>query len=649
MTRTLHREEVSRLIGIAMVVAAFTLAAPRWIPFFSIIENWVADLRVALFTPASPKNEEIVVLTITEETLAKFPYRSPIDRGFLAELMTTLQKAGVRAVALDILFDQPTQKEKDAALREAIRSFPAPVILAWSDATDGLKKDQMAYLRKFAEGTEKGYINLVKDSRDGVVRWIFPGRGKGRERIPGFPSAIAKALGKEVPGQDIPLAYRSSLDPDTPPFRIFPAHTARFLPKKWLTGRIVLVGPDLAVDRHRTPFSMLLSPKSREMPGVLIHAHALAQLLDGRNLARTGLALEAAIALSIGMIGILLVILDIPLALKIGATIVLLAGFWAGGAILYSFDGPLIPLFTPSLGLEITLGLGSAYTGRREREQKKFIQEAFSRFVSHDVVERLQADPSKLMLGGEKREMTFVFTDIQGFTTLSEKIDPTLLVPLLNDYLNGMSRIILGHEGTIDKFIGDAVVTFFGAPNDQPDHAQRAVRCALELDAFAQSFSAKQAERGISFGTTRIGVHTGISTVGNFGGDARFDYTAMGDTVNTASRLESVNKHLGTRICVSETAKAKNGDLNFRPIGDLVLKGKSEAVSVFEALSPERAAAGTIASYIAAYELLRIEDTGALSAFERLVENDSADGLAAYHLARLQNRERGTRITMEEK
>ena len=482
------------------------------------------------------------------------------------------------------------------------------------------------------------------------MRWIFPGIGKGEGWIPGFPLAIAKTLGKEVPGQAIPLAYRSSPDPKAPPFRIFPAHIASFLPKNWLAGKIILIGPDLADDRHRTPFSTLFfSSKTREMPGVLIHAHALAQLLDGRNLPPTGLALETTIALSIGVIGILLVILDIPLAVKIVATIVLASGFWAGGAILYSYGGPLIPLLSPTLGLGITLGIGSAYTGRREREQKKFIREAFSRFVSHDVVERLQADPSKLTLGGEKREMTFVFTDIQGFTTLSEKIDPTLLVPLLNDYLNGMSQIILDHEGTIDKFIGDAVVTFFGAPNDQPDHAQRAVRCALELDAFAQSFSARHAERGISFGTTRIGVHSGISTVGNFGGDARFDYTAMGDTVNTASRLESVNQHLGTRICVSEIAKAKNGDLNFRPIGDLVLKGKSEAVSVYEALSPARAATQSIASYMAAYDLLREEDAKALSAFEHLVENDPSDGLAAYHLARLQHGERGIRIIMEEK
>ena len=153
MTRALHLKEASRLIGIALVAALFTFAAPKWLPFLSIFENWAADSRVALLTPASPQNEEIVVLTITEETLSKFPYRSPIDRGFLASLLSTLQKAKVRAVGLDILFDQPTQAEKDAALREAIRSFPAPVIIAWADSTGGLKKTQMAYLRKFAEGT----------------------------------------------------------------------------------------------------------------------------------------------------------------------------------------------------------------------------------------------------------------------------------------------------------------------------------------------------------------------------------------------------------------------------------------------------------------------------------------------------------------
>jgi class 3 adenylate cyclase len=303
----------------------------------------------------------------------------------------------------------------------------------------------------------------------------------------------------------------------------------------------------------------------------------------------------------------------------------------------------LLPLAAPTAACVLSFGGGSALAAWRERGAKRFIRDAFARFVSPEVVKRLQADPSKLELGGERRMLSFIFTDVAGFTTLAEGLPPHDLVLLLNTYLDGMSQIVLDHGGTIDKYIGDAVVAFFGAPLDQPDHAARAVACALALDRFAEGFRAAHPR----FGTTRIGVHSGEAVVGNFGGAARIDYTAMGDTVNTAARLEGANKFFGTRVLIS--GSTVSADAGLRPVGEVVFKGKSEAVPVFTPVTDVTAAEARRARYVLAYRSLKAGEEGALAAFQSLAEEDPEDGLVAFHLRRLARGERGVTIKLEEK
>jgi adenylate cyclase len=238
-------------------------------------------------------------------------------------------------------------------------------------------------------------------------------------------------------------------------------------------------------------------------------------------------------------------------------------------------------------------------------------------------------------LTGENRMMTFLFTDIADFTALMERRDPATVVPILNDYLDSACGIVLRHGGTIDKIVGDALVVFFNAPLDQPDHANRAVACALDLDAFSREHRARHAALDMDFGRTRIGLNTGTALVGNFGGHLRFDYTAHGDAINTGARLESANKALGTNICVGGTTVEACTKFRFRPMGELLLKGKTEIVPVFEPVTAAEAGGPKNESYLAAYGRMKREGHGAAGAFEELAARYPDDPLIAFHAKRL--------------
>ncbi|MGE0211742.1 MAG: adenylate/guanylate cyclase domain-containing protein [Parvibaculaceae bacterium] len=274
-------------------------------------------------------------------------------------------------------------------------------------------------------------------------------------------------------------------------------------------------------------------------------------------------------------------------------------------------------------------------------------REVLSRYFSPKLAERLAAGTEAVELQGQRREIAVLFTDIAGFTTLIESIEPGMLGELLNGYLAGMTSIVFAHDGTIAKIVGDALHVLFGAPGEQPDHAERAVACALDLDRFSQEFRETWAEKGIPLGPTRIGANAGPAIVGNFGGGRFFDYTAYGDTINIAARLEAANKQLGTRICVSESIARKAPGFRGRPVGDLVLRGRKEPLPAFEPMRPEQHNNPSVQGYLAAFEKLKSGDPGALGAFAAEVGKRPDDQLATFHLKRLLNGATGTRIVME--
>jgi class 3 adenylate cyclase len=303
-----------------------------------------------------------------------------------------------------------------------------------------------------------------------------------------------------------------------------------------------------------------------------------------------------------------------------------------------AFDFITKPIEFEDLEATIEKTLNDLHTFREMQNLRDAAERAkntLSRYFSPNLAKELSENSSFMALGGEWREVSFVFTDLTDFTPLIESLEPNVVVPLLNEYLSGMTQIAFRHGGTIDKIVGDAVHAIFGAPLDQPGHAENAIACALSMDAFAESYREEKAAEGVALGATRIGVHSGCAIVGNFGGELLFDYTAHGDAINTAARLENLNKYLGTRICVSMDVVERVPEFKGRPVGWVRLKGKSQKLKVFEPLNAQRADDPESQAYRDAYRKLEDGDPTARQAFAALLANDRDDPLATFHLKRL--------------
>ncbi|WP_439590515.1 CHASE2 domain-containing protein [Hydrogenophaga sp.] len=413
-----------------------------------------------------------------------------------------------------------------------------------------------------------------------------------------------------------------------------------------LEGHIVLVGASA-----QGLMDLRFNPLGRVMPGVEAHAQALEQVLSGHYLNRPSWALAAeALAVVLGCVAVVWIGAFVPSLWAAALALGMVGGVLWGGWSAFSNHRLLLDSFTPALAWAMAFVLASLCRHFWSERQQRWVKEAFSRYVSPNRVEYLMKNPGQLELGGKRQQCSFVFTDLAGFTSLMESIDPAEAVTLLNRYLEEMISIAFRHHGTLDRIVGDALAIMFSAPVVQPDHAQRALDCAMEMHAFATGYAEDLQARGIAFGHTRFGVHTGEVIVGNFGGGAIFDYRALGDPVNTAARLESVNKHLGTLICASEATLSACANVSARPVGQLVLKGKRAALKVFEPL-PEELPLGYAPTdlYQSAYEAVRDGDEQAQAQFEGLYERYPLDPLVNLYCARLAQNELGDRIVLSSK
>lgn len=651
LERTRYRE--TWLAGIAAAAVAWIAAAA--LPALRLAENWIADLGRIAIAPAPAPSSNIILVTITEDTLATLPYRSPVNRVLLAEIVEKVAAAGGVGLGLDILFDQPTENDADQRLYDTLRTVAKriPLVVASASRDDALTKRQEEFLDAFTDGLVRGLVNLPADDDDGIIRWRLLGRStRNGQPMSSFTAALADRLApaSAVASEGIvPLAYSRKKPGKPADFTSFPAHALKLIPNDWLTGKIVLVGADMPhFDRHRTPFSAL-GLHAGSMPGVTIHAHGLNQVLAGITLTEVPPWVGAPLALAAAVITAFVFgsryALPVRLVVAGGGAL----GYVALTAWVLARWGLILPVMAPSLAILLAAAIEGGREWLRDRRQRAFVQDAFSRYLSPGLVNLLVQEPGRLRLGGEEREITYVFTDLAGFTGMTEKIQPEVFVEILNSYLDNMCRIALEHEATIDKIVGDAVVAFFNAPIAQPDHAERGVHLALAYDRFAESFRTEMRARGFDLGITRVGVNTGKATVGNFGGNRFFNYTGHGDPVNTAARLESVNKHLGTRICVGGVTASRCPGVTFRPIGNLVLKGKKQPIEAFEPVAGNAGDYASLTEYRGAFDSMATGDTRAQEAFAALATRYPKDPLVAFHHHRLAGGESGATVVMAEK
>ena len=647
----------SILMAVALVSAMFSLLLVDNFSVLTRLDQFVQDWEIAsVFAPREEQDPKIVIVAVDEATLAQFPYRSPVDRAFLSTLIRQIAAHNPAAIESDFLLDQPTEEAKDQALAATLRETKVPLVISYIASHDVVTPEQKAFEDAMVPPRLRALANLPTDQFD-TARDVFPGAKVGGHYIPGVARAVAAKVGVETPEKSVPIIWRgrpapTELDPRPKPFVQYsaamvanPALSAVF--DTWFKDKIVLIGSDVTlVDRHRTPFSVVYAGDDGQLPGIVIQAHALSQLIHDKKSPIAGWQLNFVVTLALALLGAGLAVVNASLWIRAIGVLLLLPIFGAGGVALYHYANVILSLMAPSLALVVSFFSMEALSGREARKQKAFIQGAFSRYVSPAIVDRMVADPSSMNLEGERREMTFLFSDIADFTTMSEQIDAIQLAHVLNNYLDGMTNLVMKHGGMVDKFIGDAVFAIFNAPLDLADHQSKAVRCMLEMDTFSEEYRRKQHAQGVPLGVTRIGVHTGVAVVGNFGSHARFTYTASGDAVNTAARLEGINKYFGTRLCVSGVTRAACTDIPFRPIISAIVKGKTTALDLWEPLHGGLWEQTFLQRYQQAYESMTDGDG---SLFDALNQSAGDDYLVKLHVGRLKKGETGTELKMTEK
>jgi len=347
-------------------------------------------------------------------------------------------------------------------------------------------------------------------------------------------------------------------------------------------GKYVLIGTSAAglLDLRATPFSNIY-------PGVEVHANIIDNILSHDPLTHdvfTEIGITYALLL-VGGLGLsTLLAYASPLLGGLGG-LLLVAGTLAGNYLFFFSHGQLVGLSYPLLTILAIFLVVTLFNYFFEGQKKRFISSAFGHYVSPQIVNQLMEHPERLSLQGEQKNLTVFFSDIWGFTSISEKMTSEELGRFMNEYLTAMSTIVLKSKGTVDKFIGDAVMAIWGAPLEDADHAANCVRAAFKMMETLKARQEDWAKRGMPEVAIRIGINTGVVSVGNFGSDQRFDYTVMGDSVNLASRLEGANKAYGTGIIISEYTKAALGEGFYCRMLDMVrVKGKDVPVLIYEPL-----------------------------------------------------------------
>lgn len=573
---------------LAVLPGLLGVALAHWPPAESL-ERMGLDGLFLLRGPL-PEPERVAVVAIDGDSYSVLGVdpAGAWPRRLHADLIRTLAREGARAVAFDVVFEDAGDPEQDAALEGAIREAGNVVLGATIEQVADPRFRQMRRIEPYepfrTAAAAAADVNLPLD-RDGVVRsaWLTPAGSPGLA-LAAYETATGDRTKREIDARFVnyygpPRTIRTvsvyqALDP------------AQYLSPGFFRDKVVFVGLSqpaaagpAAKDAFPTPFR---AAGGEQTYGVEIHATIAANLLDGTRISLLPGPLEAALLLSLPLLATLACMALGPL---LGGVALVLLAFapWLAGYAAFDRGGLWLPVIIPS-----AVQLPAAYlssllwyylTTVRDRER---IRRAFSFYLSPEMIAKIALDPDSLNLGGEEIVGTALMTDIQGFTGIAETLGAPETARMLNAYFSDVTTHIFEVGGTLIKFIGDAVFAIWGAPVRVEDHAARACRAALSLARSQEAAPGGPAPRLV----TRVGIHTGPMVVGNLGSWQRFDYTAIGDAVNLASRLEGLCKPFGARVVASAATLAAAGSgFVTRPLGVVRVVGRSEPVAIHELLA----------------------------------------------------------------
>lgn len=652
-------------LTIVLLLAALGVARFSWdVAVGTQAETAMYDFRAYVIASrkAVEQDPRIVLVEYDDQVLSKLPQRQPLDRSVLIAALRNLDQMGAKAIGLDILFDQ--EQPQDEELIATLRSMKTPVRIAYllQEAAPGdIVYEQQERLDQFMDslkGSNARPVAIQLENSFGVTR-RFPqpddrlpplmGRsmleagGDADKTLPGYTGAIRFRLGSRDGQDDTAKSGQSAVsEPLYQAFQVtlFSELAPDLAPAmaELVKDRYVIVGSNLVdVDRVSTA---LTNGTGDRPPGMRVHADMIAQMLDGAALAKplpVTLWLLAGLFVAMAALTGLLewgswriyALLGVQFAVMVGIPFVMQ---YRG------IDTYGLPAIGWLVGWIIAFTAVTSAARAAGAVQRNFAQGALGKYLPREMAKEIIDNPDLLALHGEKKAIYVLFSDLEGFTKMSHAITPEMVAKLLNRYLEMLSQVVLDHGGVIDKFVGDAVVAFWGAPIAKDDDGTRAAKAGYAVWQAGEAFRAEVAAMDPNLpkiGKTRVGLHYGEAVVGNFGGDTRIQYTALGDSMNTAARLEAANKALDSSVMASREFAERSGLDWWRPMGRIVLRGRAQPVDIMEPVPDFPVEDRKV--LLQAMILSEKNNTEAVELIEKVVARHPEDAALANLLHRMRN------------
>ena len=641
MAKKKHHPKPFVSLMIVLVTIAIALFVAN-IPAIASLELNFLDFRFQLRGPLDVSESPIIILAIDDQSDESTPDRWPWPRSYFAHVIENLNKAGAKVIGVDVIFDQPDihGTESDDQLADILNKYDNVVLSGKVTSIRG-RADQIIQVPPYNKFTESGTLwGLVSSEvdEDGIYRGYLVGQSVLDTTFSSFATEVLKiyngydnkmelqnlpdqfVLGEYIipkfsvnsmlinyygpagtypyfsfdnvlDDQDFDLLDEYDLDAfDDPGFPEDgippgPLHSDVFKDK------IILIGSTMQElhDDFPTPFLEIKDESGRSsqalMPGVETHANALQTIIDQNYLSEIGFW-ENLILLILLALVLYIITYYLPLIWGIISSVFVVFIYFASSIYLFTDYNFISEITTPIFLIIFSFGGHTFYQYILSQKEKKLIQGAFAHYVPEKVVSKILENPDQLQLGGELQVVSVMFSDVAGFTSISEKLTPTQLVYLLNDYLTEMTEIVLQNDGIIDKYEGDAIMAEFGVPVHYDNHPYMACKSAIEMQRKLKEMRAFWKKQNKPMLKARIGINTGEVIVGNMGSRNVFDYTVMGDHVNLGSRLEGANKFYGTDIMISEfTHEYIKDQFYTRPLDLIKVKGKDKPIKVYELIA----------------------------------------------------------------